>query len=539
MKKVLAVMVAVLLLSLSVLGVYAETTTADNHKDSHESYVGKGNLKVKKELVFGFDSIDDIFNPGNNKFIDTSNQKEGDGCLHVNFDGSSIETKTGAFNFSIKDTRRETVKLWVYISNIDDLACDHDGVYATPQKGSGTINFSFAESDATPYKYKLQHTLEGNGWHLVEIAFNTHNNIYEEFKNTDLSNVGWMGITASGNPNLKFKFDALTKYTYSNDGYVQPEAPNKGRWVSTCDYDALDGSILTEWYASSFDLNEKTQGSSALTLTGRFEHVDFRAVWGGLNLPLNRQSDVFHFDIYISDLKLIGSNLQARLSHCETGSEGAAQYSFDFALANSCAKAADGSKGLKEGWNSVDIPLMLMKYKIDNSYYKNGIDFVLDHIVFFWEGFSTTEYYTVKYDNMYLYDRANATIELYSNKPTNMGLSDEKIKNIVDKIAADASSVNLKSYSEEDVKKITEKFAADYPTKQLTINEDGTLTVTEKTDDKDNMMMYVIIGAAALVVVIIIVIIAVVASKGKKKKAVKPAAAAEAPEETEKEKTEE
>ncbi|MBQ8533957.1 MAG: hypothetical protein IJ462_03910 [Clostridia bacterium] len=512
MKKLLAIFFAVLLVALSVVSVSA-AVTADNHKDSLENYVGKGNLKVKKELINGFDNINPIFKPGTNVTMDYENQKEGDGCVSINFAGDKLfETENGDVKFSIKDRRRETIKMWVYINDISLLSCDHDSVYDKEQAGSGTLIFSFAESDRTSNKYRLQHTLEGNGWHLVEISFNTHNNIYEDFIKVDLANIGWMSVTGQGRGALQFKFDGLTKYTYSNDGYTEPECPKNGKWISTCDYDSLDGGILTEWYASSFDLNEKVQGSSSLSLTAHKEHVDFRAVWGGLNVPINRQKDCFHFDIYISDVETIGKVLQARLSHHESGGEGSAVISFGYDLANSCARAADGSKGFKNGWNSVDIPVFSMDYNIDKNYYKNGIDYRVEHVVFFWEGASEDKEYTVKYDNMYIYEREASGSTLSGN--STLGYTDEKIAQYAKEIGEKTRTELPKGCTDEDIAKIKAKLETDYPALVFTFNEDGTITVAEKPD---NTMMYIVIGAIALVFVILVLIIVIVLVKRKKK----------------------
>lgn len=517
MKKILALVICVMFVALSCVSVSA-AVTADTHKDSYQTYAGQGKLKVKTEAVYGFENKDEIFVSNGDTYLDYSDCKEGEASfvskLHVG-SVTVLETKTGVFSTGINDVKKETLKFWFYVNDIDLMHCDHDSVYQNAQKGSGTINVEFAETDYVPHKYKIQHTFEGSGWHLIEIALNTHNLPYDDWKNIDLTKIGWMRITSNVKEGCIVKVDGLTKYTYSNDGYVQPECPDNGRWISTCDFDALDGPILSEWYASSFDLNEKTQGSSSLSLTAHLEHVDFRAVWGGINLPIKEKNEVFHVDVYISDMKAIGSSLEVRLSHCESGSSGTAVYSFNYGTANTYA---NDRTGLKQGWNSLDIPVMAMKLSYDKTYYKDGLDFVLDHIVFFWTGASRDQEYTVKYDNMYLYQRDVVLADPNAGS-TGFGMSDSALAQVATDIK-DKKVTEVSRYSAADVEKIKTKFAELYPDIELAIAEDGTVTLTEKSND--DLIMYLAIGGIALVAIIFIVIIVVVVSK--RKKASAPAA---------------
>lgn len=508
MKKILAILIAMILTAMPVVMTLAAEVTADNHKESLQSYADS-KLKYKTKELYNFDSMDGIWSSNNGR-IDTEDKKEGTGSLSVNFGTGSFtafEMRNGAIDFGISNNLKETVKFWVYINNIDLLKCDHDDVYDTPQYGSGTIYVSFAKDDTTRDKYSLQHTLEGNGWHLVEISFATRNISYESWQNLDISKLGWMKVTVSAMSGLVMKFDGLEKYTYSNDGYTKPEAPNNGRWLSTCDYESLDGNILSEWYASSFDKSEKVQGSSSLSLTGKKQHVDYRAVWGGLDVQVNKGKDVLHFDIYISDLDAIGKVLQARLSHNESGTT-TAVYSFDYNTANAFA---NGSEGFKQGWNSVDIPLLRMTSSISDSF---GPDFkfVIEHIVFFWEGAYTDKEYTVKYDNMYVYERA-ITEAPEAGTSGGLSISDEKAAQIAQDII-DKKITSHSSYAENDIAKIKAKLQADHADYVVTFNEDGSITVTES---KDAMITYIIIIAAALVVVLAVVILIIVIAKRKKK----------------------
>lgn len=324
MKRLLAIVFSLFLVAFSCMGVFAAEVTNDTHKDSLVNYAGKGGLKYTTESVLSFDSLDQVYNT-NGLTLDTADKKEGIASISKTYDKATgsiqqvFETQRNTFQFGVTDRMKQSVKMWVYVNDIDLLVCDHDGVYETPQKGSGTLYISFAKDGGTSKKYNLQHTIEGSGWHLIEVSFNTNNNHYAEWMKTDLTKLKWMNVRVDAKAGLVLKFDGLTKYSYTNEGYTEPECPNGGRWLSTCDYNSLDGTVLTEWYASSFDLKDKTQGSSSVSITGRQQHVDYRCVWGGLDVPIDKNNDILHFDIYISDMDLVGKDFQARIAQSESG----------------------------------------------------------------------------------------------------------------------------------------------------------------------------------------------------------------------------
>ena len=414
MKKLLAVITAVIILCLSCFAAVAAQATHDENKSSLEDYSGQGYLKHNTESIFSFDDETKMYS---NYFgmADTSDKMEGSASYSVSFSSAqnqavAFSTTERAFNLSITDKLTQTVKMWVYVNDVNLIACDHDSVYDTPQANCGTLWIEFAKDSGKTHKYVIQHTFQGSGWHLMEISFNTDNVTYETRQKMDLTDMQWMRVRANVKDGLILKFDGLTKYTYTNEGYTQPECPNNGRWISTCDFDSLDGSIVTEWLASSFETEEKTQGSSSVSITAHKEHVDFRCVWGGLDVPLNQNTDIWHIEIYISDVSAMSDNMEIRLSQSESG-DGYAYFEIGYAVMN---RLANGGEGFKNGWNTVEVPLMLAKRNIDTEYYGSGMSFRLEHLVIFWEGASEDTEYTLKYDNIYVYSREDSDTDTSS-----------------------------------------------------------------------------------------------------------------------------
>lgn len=376
--------------------------THDNEKMSYEDYAEKGIISCKKERLFDFS--------GGSVISEYSNKTEtfnGESCFSVSFDkdifqARVLETTDTAFSFGVKDRRRETVKILMYVNDIDLLACDHDMVYDHPQKNFGTLWISFGKSSEERYKYCIQHTFKGSGWHMLEIAFNTDNIIYNDRINLDFSEFHYMSIRGNVKPGLVMKFVNMDKAEYSNDGYTAPKCPRNGRWLSCCDCASLDGAIITEWVGSSFDFENRLQADSVLSITGHKEHVDYRCVWGGLDVPIS-EDDIFHTDMYISDVNAVGRGFAARIAQDENG-PGSAMYSFGYDV---ISKFANGGQGLKNGWNEIDVPVSEMRKSVDENYFTEPFELRIEHIMFFWAGASPEKEYTVKYGGMYLYKKTD------------------------------------------------------------------------------------------------------------------------------------
>lgn len=378
------------------------TVKHDHHKSSLADYVGKGALSLKSQNLTMFDDLSNASSCGEMQLIPHTENEYGG--IQVSFNEeqknlSNLLTFEG-LDFAITDPLKQTVKLWVYVNDIDLLMCDHDTVHPEPQKGHATFWVQFAKSVDDPHRYNLQHTFEGSGWHLMEIAFNTHNLTYPDWLNMDVSEIHCMRLLGFPKKGLEITLAALDKYTYINDGYKMPECEKNGRWLSTCDADALDGPLIAEWYASSFDFENKIKGTSSLSITGVRGHEDYRCCFGGLDVETDKEKDILHMDMYISDIqKVMPKDSSVRLSQHD-GGYGQAYYFFRFGDVEEISLTKEP---LKSGWNSIDIPLNKMRLVYDQRYYTEEPKIKIEHIVFHLNGASETEEYTLKYDNIYLY----------------------------------------------------------------------------------------------------------------------------------------
>ncbi len=527
MKKIISIIFAVVFVCLSVFSVTA-ATTHDNNKESRQSYAGQGNLSYTEETVFSFDFIQDFYFTWKGT-IDTVDNKEGIGALAVDlstenppasFKPNCFETKDGTFKTTITDITKQTFKFWVYINDIDRIACDHDSVHDTPQKDSATLYISLATSSKKDNELFVNHTLEGSGWHLVEFDLNVSWDYSKYYGET--IDIGYMKVYVEALPGLEMKFDDLKKVTYKNDGYTAPALEDNGRWLSTCDFDAFDGSIVSEWYGSSFDTSEKTQGSSSLQMKGRKIHEDYRVVWSGMNVPYDKSKDVLHFDLYIEDMATLGDHFEQRMCLHDTVKRCDCENWLYYTYAH-LQSYSNGRKGLKNGWNSIDIPLKVMTGKLEaaDDCKATDHDWKIVSNLMFWLGASADKYYVIKYDNMYLYEGDLTEIMGGNNDTTAEStdvsmLSDAKTAEIAEKIFKDTANVKLKGYSDADIKKITEKFNELYPNYTFTVNEDGSVTCTENKED--NLILYIAIGGGTLLVIIIVIVLIIILKRKKKTK---------------------
>lgn len=366
------------------------------------SYYTENGISYTSTQLMSFDGVGSSWTALPGAAADTSSKQEGSASLSMTTASSvssvsvMLDTKTAApFDLSITDKRRQTLTMWVYVSDVDLLACDHDSVYDTPQDNCGTFWIRVGNSTGNGY-HNWQHTFYGSGWHKIELAFNCHNNDYSTYLNTDYSSLDYIWIAGIYSAGLTVKFDDLRLVTYSNDGYETPVANTNGQWLSTCDAESLDGGILTEWFGCDFDTTRKTQGSSSFKVTGHKEHVDFRACFGGFSVPVDYDQSVFCFDVYVEDLALLGSDWQFRL---EEFGPTVAYYSFNFAEVN---HYANNGFGITTGWNTVRIPVYAMKLNNGTAYRdSNYKDLTVTFMTAFIAGTSETVDYTVWYDNIY------------------------------------------------------------------------------------------------------------------------------------------
>ncbi len=365
------------------------------------TYYADENLTYREEELLGLDYFDLCDYP--NSFEVESPDGYGVG-FKTNTDNAGwtlINTPTDSFSLRITDKFTQTVKMWVYVNDDTLMACDHDAVYGTPQVGSQTLYITLSEKQ-NGVGHTWQHTFYGSGWHEIELSFTCHNISYPNLNQINYENLTSLKIWCSAKAGLEVYFDSMRLCQYDNPNYQKPVAPYGGRWLTTCDYDALDGPILTEWYGSYYDLDEKLQGSSSLAITGHNENVDHRVCIGIDDVEVVYDEDTICFDMYISDLNLLGTNWQIRLEH----NAQAAHYSADYSMiASSVVDDNMKSTHLKNGWNHIQLPLNKTRVVIGEQYTDQFTnDLTLTQLVFFIVGTGKTEEqnYLIRYDNMYV-----------------------------------------------------------------------------------------------------------------------------------------
>jgi len=371
----------------------------DEFDKSSYSYYLDDKLVCKEKTVLTFDDPKDF-----DGAVSVPGIKDGAIGFKSEKDRSKwqiINTDTGTFKLSVENIFRQTVKLRVYVNDIDLIGCDHDAVYDTPQVGSGTLYITLS-SKKDGIGHVWQHTFYGSGWHDIELSFLCHNVAYNNLSRIDYNNLTSLNIWCIAKEGLELRFDDMRFCTYDNPQYTRPKAPYGGKWLSTCDYDALDGANLTEWYGSSFDTENKTQGSSSLRITGHKENVDHRVCIGVKHVLVNYMEDSFCFDMYVNDPELLGENWQIRLEH----NAQAAHYSMNYKIMTDNIVDENMSKTeLKKGWNHFQIPFKEMTVKIGKGYEdKFNNNLVLTQLMFFIEGTGTNdnENYIINYDNFYI-----------------------------------------------------------------------------------------------------------------------------------------
>ena len=388
-------------------GTHIVKSPVNEHDKTSLSMYLDDKLKASEEELFAFDDPEAV-----NRFAYLAEDRDGyDDCVGFTQDANTthwdvFNLPTGTFSAPIDDKFTQTIKLWVYINDIDLLVCDHDAVYDTPQVGSGTLYITLSDKKGA-IGHTWQHTLAGSGWHEIELSFTCHNVAYPNLEKINYENLTQMSIWCNAKAGLELRFDDMRLCTYKNPGYTQPEAPYGGRWLSTCDYEALDGPILTEWYGNYFDFEDMTQGSSSVAIIGHKENVDHRVCIGVKDVPINYEEDTVCFDMYISDLSLLGTDWQVRLEH----NAQAAHYSLNYQLISSHAVNDKMQKtALKKGWNHFQIPVKEMRVAIGEGYentFTNNL--VMTQLVFYIAGTGASEAqnYLIRYDNIYVTKTAN------------------------------------------------------------------------------------------------------------------------------------
>ena len=290
-----------------------EQLSADVRGSTHKKMYSDYDVKWTDTQLLSFD-YDELLGhsmSSNGEWsLDTKYQKEGKAALRYTLkndmtkelDTAIWQKRSGdqEFSFSVKDRKKTTLVLWLYIDDIDKMVCDHDAGYGR-QTGQGTFFFRVLDSQGRVYCWN--HTIMGSGWHEIELNFNIHNGADEQF---DYNNITSFGLLFSGQAGTVIELDDLRVRVYESD-YVAPAAPHHGRLITTGDYDAFDGCVVQEWYGAEFDTGDKMEGKSSFKCTGNNSNADFRSIVANLDLPMDYDSDVLVINAKVDDLTKISS----------------------------------------------------------------------------------------------------------------------------------------------------------------------------------------------------------------------------------------
>ena len=243
-------------------------------------------------------------------FYDAAHSIDGNGALRWDLQGS-LESLTkilvegsGSFSLNAVNKNCTTFKLWLYVGNTDAVACDHDPINGF-QKNQAT--FYFRAVDRTGRTHCWNHTLTNNGWHEVELSFNVHNGVESGFDYANITGF-WIGLMTYDN--VTVMIDDLRGVVYHTDYRPQPiENETNARLISDCEYNALDGTVIQEWYGASYDREDRVQGASSLRNCGDASVSDFRTVVANLEISMDASRDELVFFFKTADPNAIGSIL--------------------------------------------------------------------------------------------------------------------------------------------------------------------------------------------------------------------------------------
>ena len=279
-------------------------TEGSKYKKHYSDYV----KDFTEEQLISFDDLDipdmQLFESYS---IDKDYQREGYGALRfVTTTGERKLTqlmwgKGIAFDASVEDTKKSTLKLWVYVDNDDMIACDHDAVYGEVQKDQATFFFRLMDNKGRIHSWN--HTLTGDGWHEIELSFNIHNSVDAAF---DYGHIANFGIMVGADEGTIIEFDDLRLVKYESD-YVPEELPDGDRLITDGEYNAFDGAMIQEWYGCSYDLENKKFGNSSLRNQGDSSVNDFRTIVSDLNIPVDYDNDTLVFWLKVEKLSVIRS----------------------------------------------------------------------------------------------------------------------------------------------------------------------------------------------------------------------------------------
>jgi len=365
MKNIKRILCAVICLVLILCAAFpASAVDVANRKSSLSKFAGKGKLTATVEKLHSFDDMNGVSGSGS---IDTGNKKEGSGSYSYTFRSEGHQTVVTANGFSADASRAKkmTFRMWVFISDMTLLKCDHEAGYPdNDYSNSGTIFFRFQSAGGN---WAINQTIEGKGWQMCEFTLDHDNGASSSFDPTRISG---MFLQASGRAGLTIKVDGLEVVYYNNDGYTDDNStlPAGATLISNCEYDGLAGEVITEWYNSDFSTEDPKQGKSSLVL--KVDGTDDnRAFWGGLNLPVSLD-DYLCFWFKTDNIKAMGLTGHIEINEIQDNLE----YQTDFKLITTCTV----EKLENDKWNLVMIPVKKMKFNYPKDYTGDTVNPVLN-----------------------------------------------------------------------------------------------------------------------------------------------------------------
>ncbi len=329
---------------------YQSTVTL---KKAYSDYISDYDEKV---LIY-FEEDEPGYSAAFDGYIDEDHTIDEYGALRWDLKGKNqsvikiLNHTTTTFQFDASDKSKSTLKLWLYVSNTDNVVCDHDSGYGFQQNQA---TFFFRAIDKKGRTHSWNHTLTNNGWHEVELSFNIHNGVDNDF---DYANVAGFWIGVATYDDVTIIVDSLRGVTYETD--YTPEAienETNPRLISDCEFDALDGAIIQEWYGASYDKDDKMQGQSSLRNSGDASVSDFRTVVADLDIPMDHEKDELVFHFKVADKRAL-ANVFIELNQVQDTHEFSASFTPD-------ALKTYGFGGEDNTWYEIRIPLSVFHVQL-------------------------------------------------------------------------------------------------------------------------------------------------------------------------------
>ncbi|MBQ8534001.1 MAG: hypothetical protein IJ462_04135 [Clostridia bacterium] len=359
-KKISALFLAIIICVMSVF-----TVSAANRKDSISNYAKKGSLTYKEELLCGFDDSSLLSQMADSYTFDSKDKKEGQASYAASFSGTDRKNVFSIINFgkTINMKKAEnslvTLKLWVYISDASQVKADHEDLYNEDYSKTSTMFFRITSHGTQHNSLSLNPTVWESGWQEIELDVSLNYGKTDGFNAEYVTGI-YMFIYGKGP--VTIKLDDLRVCYYSNTGYKADTSDiiEGARIVSTCDYDALDGVLVNEWFDSKFSEDVKHSGSSSVHSFADGSD-DQRLYFSNNSIPLDRNKDYLCFWMYIDDFSNLG-NLFIEANENQDIHE--------YEITNFIAQMPVFAKTsqLSGNWFMMQIPIKSMKERLGQGY---------------------------------------------------------------------------------------------------------------------------------------------------------------------------